>query len=125
MLLAGLAAVALILAVTGAYGVIHQSVAARTREIGIRMALGAGAPAVRRLVLVAGLGPALAGLALGLAGSLAMSRTMATFLYETTPTDPLVYAAISALLIAVTTAGCLAPASRAARFDPMMALRHQ
>jgi predicted permease len=125
MLLAVLAAVALILSMIGAYGVIHQSVAARTQEIGIRMALGASAAAVLQLVLRGGLAPALAGLVLGLLGSLALSRTMATFLYETNPTDPLIYAAVTLLLLAVTTVACLVPARRAARFDPMAALRHQ
>ena len=76
LLLGALAAVALILAVIGAYGVIHQSVVARTQEIGIRMALGANAPSVSRMVLAAGLAPAVAGLGLGLLGSLALSRTM-------------------------------------------------
>jgi putative ABC transport system permease protein len=125
MLLVGLAGVALILSVIGAYGVIHQSVAARTQEIGIRMALGANAASVLRMVLAGGLAPALAGLILGLAGSLALSRTISTFLYETSPIDPLVYAAVAALLVGVTTVACLVPARRAARFDPMAALREQ
>jgi predicted permease len=125
MLLATLAAVALILSVIGVYGVIHQSVAARTQEIGIRMALGASAPAVLRMVLAGGLAPAVAGLALGLLGSLVLGRTISTFLYETRAMDPLIYAAVSALLLAATTAACLAPARRAVRFDPMAALRHQ
>jgi ABC-type antimicrobial peptide transport system permease subunit len=124
MLLAVLAAVALILSMIGAFGVIHQSVAARTQEIGIRMALGASAAAVLQLVLRGGLAPALAGLVLGLLGSVALSRTIATFLYETNPTDPLIYVAVTLLLLAVTTVACLVPARRAARFDPMAALRH-
>jgi predicted permease len=124
MLLAALAAVALILSVIGAYGVIHQSVAARTQEIGIRMALGASSRSVLQMVLAGGLAPALAGLALGILGSLALSRTLATFMYETNPMDPLVYVAVTALLLAVTAIACLVPARRAARFDPMAALRH-
>jgi predicted permease len=123
VLLLALAAVALVLSVIGAYGVIHQSVAARTQEIGIRMALGANATAVRRMVLAGGLVPTIVGLALGLLGSLALSRTLATFLYETDALDPLIYAGVTMLLLAVTTAACLAPARRAARFDPMAALR--
>jgi putative ABC transport system permease protein len=122
MLLGALAAVALVLSMIGAYGVIHQSVAARTQEIGIRMALGASASAVLRMVLAGGLLPAIAGLGVGLAGSLALSRTMATFLYETNALDPLIYAAVTALLLAVTAAACLVPARRAARFDPVAAL---
>ena len=81
--------VALALAVIGAYGVIHQSVTSRTREIGIRMALGANAPAVLRMVLAGGLAPAVAGLILGMLGSLALGRTISVFLYETSAVDPL------------------------------------
>ena len=88
MLLLALAAVALTLAMIGAYGVIHQSVVARTQEIGIRMALGASARAVQRMVLAGGLAPGRRGLALGLLGSLALSRTLSTFLYETSALDP-------------------------------------
>lgn len=123
LLLTALAAVALILAVVGAYGVIHQSVAARTQEIGVRMALGANAPAVLRMVLAAGLAPAAAGLALGLLGSAMLSRTLATFLYETNALDPAIYALVAIALLTVTTLACLAPALRAARLDPMVALR--
>jgi predicted permease len=125
MLLVALASVALILSVIGAYAVIHQSVAARRQEIGIRMALGANAPTVRRMVLTAGLTPAIAGLALGLLGSFALSRTLATFLYETNPLDPVIYVAVPTLLLAVTAVACLVPARRASRFDPMIALRNQ
>jgi predicted permease len=125
MLLVALASVALILSVIGAYAVIHQSVAARRQEIGIRMALGANAPTVRRMVLAAGLTPAVVGLALGLIGSFALSRTLVTFLYETNPLDPLIYAAVPTLLLAVTAVACLVPARRASRFDPMIALRNQ
>jgi predicted permease len=125
MLLVALAGVALILSVIGTYGVIHHAVAARTQEIGIRMALGANAPTVLRLVLTGGLAPALTGLVLGLLGSIALSRTLSTFLYETNPLDPLTYLAVPALLVTVTTVACVVPASRAAHFDPMAALRHQ
>jgi predicted permease len=123
LLLAALAGVALLLSVVGAYGVIQQSVVARTPEIGIRMALGANAAAVLRMVLTGGLTPAIVGLGLGLMGSVALSRTIATFLYETNALDPLIYVAVAVLLLAVTTAACLAPAWRAARFDPIAALR--
>ncbi len=123
LLLAALAVVALILAVIGAYGVIHQSVASRTREIGIRMALGANAFTVLRMVLSSGLAPALAGVVVGLLGSLALSRTIALFLYETRPIDPLIYVGVPLLLLTVTTLACLIPARRAARMDPMVALR--
>jgi predicted permease len=125
VLIAALAAVALILAVIGAYGVIHQSVSARTKEIGIRMALGANAPTVLRMVLAAGLTPAIAGLVLGLLASLALSRAMSLFLYQTSALDPLIYLAVPLLLLTVTTVACLLPAQRAARLDPMAALRRQ
>jgi predicted permease len=124
LLLGALAGVALVLAVVGAYSVIRQSVVARTQEIGIRMALGANATSVSRMVLVAGLAPAAAGLILGLMGSVALSRTLATFLYETSALDPVIYAIVTLMLFAVTTMACLAPALRAARLDPMNALRH-
>ena len=124
LLLVALAGVALILSVIGAYGVMHQSVSARTREIGVRMALGANASTVRRMVLTDGLTPALAGLVLGLLGSLALSRTMSAFLYQTAAIDPMIYAVVTALLLTVTVAACLVPAARAARSDPMTALRH-
>jgi ABC-type antimicrobial peptide transport system permease subunit len=115
----------LLLSVIGAYGIIHRSVAARTQEIGIRMALGANQSSVLRMVLAGGLGLAAIGLALGLMGSLALSRTVATFLYETSPLDPLIYASVTIVLMGVTAGACLAPARRAARIDPMAALRNE
>ena len=123
LLLAALAAVALVLSVIGAYGVVHQSAAARTQEIGIRMALGANAAAVLRIVLAGGLAPALVGAALGLGGSLALRRTMASFLYETNPLDPIVYGSVLVLLLGITVLACLVPAIRASRVDPVAAIR--
>jgi putative ABC transport system permease protein len=125
LLLTALAAVALVLSMIGAYGVIHQSVSARTQEIGIRMALGASAPAVLGLVLRSGLLPAFAGVALGLVGSLALSRTLSSFLYETSALDPVIYTTVPMLLVIVTVVACLVPAARAARFDPVRALRNE
>jgi len=125
MLLAALAAVALLLSVIGAYGILQRLVAARTQEIGIRMALGANAAAVLRMVLAAGLWLVVAGLAIGLLGAVALSRVIASFLYETSPLDPLIYAAVIVVLLCVTLLAILTPARRAARVDPMAALRHQ
>ena len=115
---------ALTLAVVGAYGIVHRSVAARRREIGIRTALGADASTVARVVLAPGLWLAVTGLGIGLLGSLALSRMLSSFLYETSPLDPLIHAAVALLLLGVTTTATLNPARRAARIDPMAALRN-
>ena len=123
ILLAALSASALILAVIGVYGIVHQSIVARTREIGVRMALGATRPAVLRMVLSDALELAAAGLGLGLIGAVATSRTIASFLYETSAIDPLTYLTVIVLLIVVTITACLVPARRASRIDPMVALR--
>jgi putative ABC transport system permease protein len=125
MLLAALAAVALVLSVIGAYGILQRLVAARTQEIGIRMALGANAAVVLRMVLTAGLWLAVAGLAIGLIGAVALGRVIASFLYETSPLDPLIYATVIVVLLGVTLLAILTPARRAARVDPMAALRDQ
>jgi predicted lysophospholipase L1 biosynthesis ABC-type transport system permease subunit len=125
LLLVVLAGVALTLAVIGAYGVINQSIAIRTQEIGIRMALGANAGVVLRMLLAAGLAPAIAGVVLGLAASLALARTIATFLYDTSALDPSIYLAVAGLLLAVTAVACVTPARRAAKFDPVAALRNE
>jgi len=125
LLLGALAGVALLLAVIGAYGIIHRSVAARTQEIGIRMALGADRARVMRMVLAGGLAIAAVGLGAGLAGSVALSRTLVSFLYETSPLDPLTYAGVAIALVGVTTAACVGPARRASRVDPIAALRDE
>ena len=125
LLLTALAAVALMLSVIGAYGVVQQGVRSRTQEIGIRMALGANASKVLRIVLAGGLIPALAGTALGLLGAFSLNRTLSTFLYETNALDPLIFGSVMALLLIVTTVACLAPAFHAARVDPVRALRNE
>jgi putative ABC transport system permease protein len=117
--------IALVLATLGIYGVIAYSVAQRTREIGIRMALGAkpanilGGVMTRSAVLVAG------GLVLGIAGALATTRVLRSFLFEVTPTDAATFAALSALLAAVALAASYIPARRAMRIDPMVSLRYE
>jgi predicted permease len=125
LLLAALAGVALVLSVVGVYGVVQQASAARTQEIGIRMALGANAPAILKIVLAGGLLPAAVGGALGVLGSMALSRTIASLLYETNPFDPLVYSAVLTVLLGATVVACLVPAMRAARVDPVAAIRNE
>ncbi len=113
-----------LLAVTGLYGVIAYSVSRRTREIGIRMAIGADPANVARLVLREGLTMTLAGTAIGLALALAASKLLASLLAGISPRDPLVYLLAPALLAGVSLLACYVPALRAARVDPMEALRH-
>jgi putative ABC transport system permease protein len=119
------AGIALALAAIGIYGVISYSVAQRTHEIGVRMALGARRGDVLRLVLGQGAALALAGIALGLPGALALTRTLSSLLFTIQATDPLTFVSLSLVLAAVTLWASLLPAWRAARTDPQMALRYE
>ena len=124
MLLVGLFAIlALALAAVGVHGVLSYTVAARTREIGIRVALGARPGQVIRLVVWQGLALALAGLAIGLLGAFALSRALESLLFGVTPTDPVTYLAVGGFLVLVAFGASLVPARRAARVDPLVALR--
>jgi predicted permease len=113
----------LLLAAVGLYGVLAYLVTQRTREIGIRMALGARRERVLRLVLIDGLQPALLGLVIGITASLAVSRLISSVLYGTSPLDPSVFVSVVATLLISAAGACLLPAWRAAQIDPMCALR--
>ncbi|HMY74633.1 MAG TPA: FtsX-like permease family protein, partial [Blastocatellia bacterium] len=125
LLLGLFAGIALTLAVIGIYGVMAYTVSRRTHEIGIRLALGAEAGRILRMVIGQGLTLILIGVAGGLAGAWFLTKLMADLLFGVTPTDPAVFVLISLTLIAAALTACLLPARRAARIDPLAALRHE
>jgi ABC-type antimicrobial peptide transport system permease subunit len=123
ILLSLFAGLALVVTATGIAGVIGFSVGQRRQEFGIRMALGALPRGVQRMVLEQGMRPVVAGLALGLAGALVVTRLWASLLYEVSPTDPPTYLVVALVLGAVAAFSCFVPARRATAVDPMVALR--
>ena len=124
-LLGAFSSLALLLAAIGLYGVVAYSVTQRTREIGIRLAVGAQRGDVMNLIVGEGLKMAAAGVALGLVASLLMSHVLRSLLFGVTATDPFVFAANAAILLLVAVLACAIPARRAARVDPMVALRNE
>ena len=125
MLVMLFAAAALALAGFGIYGVVSYSVARRRTEMGIRMALGAGTAGLQRMVLWQGIRPVVAGLAAGIAGALAAGRILSSLLFQVSARDPLIIGGVALVLLAVSVVAALAPARRATRVDPMIALRFE
>jgi putative ABC transport system permease protein len=125
VLLASFALIALVLAGVGVYGVIAFSVGQHTQEFGIRMALGARASDIVRLIARRELTPALAGIVAGITAAVLITRMLRVFLFEITPTDPMTFTLVTLLLAGVTLVACYVPARRAAKVDPLIALRYE
>ena len=123
LLVGGFAVAALLLAAIGLYGILAFTVTERTREIGVRLALGASRPDVVRMVIRSGLRLVAAGVVLGLAGALLVSRTLEAFLFETEPADPLVLAGVAGAMLGAALGASYLPAARASRVDPALSLR--
>jgi putative ABC transport system permease protein len=124
-LLMGFSMVALVMAAMGIYGLIQYSVAMRTHEIGIRMAIGARSGEIFRMVIGEGLKLSLTGVGVGLVGALWLGQAGSSLLFGVSATDPVTFVTVSVLLIAVAASACYFPARRAMRVEPVMALRQE
>jgi putative ABC transport system permease protein len=124
-LLGAFAGLALVITTVGIYGVISYTVSQRTHEIGVRMALGAQRSDVLRMLIWRGMRLTLVGIALGLAAALALTRIMKNLLFEVSATDPATFALIALLLVGVALIGSYIPARRAAKVDPLLAIRNE
>jgi putative ABC transport system permease protein len=125
LLLGAFAGLAVLLAAVGIYSVLSYSVKRSVREIGIRLALGARVGDVLRMVVLEGMKPTLLGVVVGTVGALALGRALSSLIYEVKPTDPLTFLAVTALLAAIALLATIIPAYRAAKVDPMVALRYE
>jgi ABC-type antimicrobial peptide transport system permease subunit len=125
MLLTAFAIIALTLAAVGIYSTMSVYVGSRTKEFGIRLALGAEPGALRRVVMRQGLLLTAAGVVVGVAGAFALTRMIQSLLFEVSPTDPVVFTAIPLLLVLVSALACYTPARRATKVDPLVALRDE
>ena len=125
LLLGIFAGIALVLATAGIYGVMAYFVTQRTREIGVRIALGAQWEDVLKLILRSGMSLVAIGLTIGLAGAWALTRLMTTLLFEVSPTDPATFFIVALAVVLATLLACYIPARRAAKVDPLVALRYE
>jgi putative ABC transport system permease protein len=125
LLLGAFAGLALLLAAVGIYSVLSYSVKRRVREIGIRLALGAGLRDVLRMVVFEGMRPTLVGVVIGAAGALALGRVLSGLIYGVKPTDPITFVAVAVLLSVIALLASIIPAYRATKVDPMAALRYE